>query len=123
MPSDPDGPKTSSEDTIDEHDVFLDMFNDPRVLWFKDRVLAFIGIEDDRLFYDMFDDPEPKKLFEKYITGTIKPNELCLDKRMMYVSKVIVDKLIHEDKEFTEWSKLYSKRPKSSFLFHLHKLF
>ena len=106
MPSELEAPKSSSEDMFDEQDVFIDMYNDPRVLWFKDRILAFIGIEDDKLFYDLFEEPEPKQLFVKYITGAIKPNELCLDKRMMYVSKMIVDKLIHEDKEFTEWSKL-----------------
>lgn len=100
--------KFPSEDTlVEEQDVFLDLYNDPRVLWFKERIIAFVGMEDDSLFYNMLDEFEDnKQKFVKYITGTIQPDELCLDKRMMYVSKVIVDKLIHEDKEFTEWSKL-----------------
>lgn len=107
MTSEPESepPISASEEMLDDLDVFIDMYNDPRVLWFKERILAFIGIDDDSLFYNMLDEGDAKAKFGRYITGTIKPNEIDLDKRMMYVSKVIADKLIHEDKEFTEWSK------------------
>nr|XP_049701305.1 dynein axonemal heavy chain 10 [Helicoverpa armigera] len=90
-------------DHTDDSETYLDIYNDPRVLWFKERILAFIGMEDDGLFYNMLDEGEVKQKFIKYLTSNIRDNEISLDKRMMYVSKVIVDKLIHEDKEFTEW--------------------
>ncbi|XP_028025409.1 uncharacterized protein LOC114239422 [Bombyx mandarina] len=89
---------------IEGLDVELDFFKDARVLWFKERILSFIGMSDDELFYNMFDDAEVKRLFTNYVTSPIKPNEQELDKRTFYVTKIIVDKLIHEDKEFTEWS-------------------
>lgn len=83
----------------------LDLYHDPRVLWFKDRVLAFIGMDDDELFYNMLHDIESRQKFIKYIATPMKSHEMSLERRTMYVSKIIVDKLIHEDKEFTEWSK------------------
>ncbi|XP_026741363.1 dynein heavy chain 10, axonemal [Trichoplusia ni] len=81
----------------------LDLYHDPRVLWFKDRVLAFIGMDDDELFYNMLHDIESRQKFIKYIATPMKSHEMSLERRTMYVSKIIVDKLIHEDKEFTEW--------------------
>ncbi|KAJ0174237.1 hypothetical protein K1T71_010383 [Dendrolimus kikuchii] len=63
----------------EEPAIDLDLYTDLRVQWFKE--------------------------FAKFVTAPLQPNELSMDKRTFYVSKIIVDKLIHEDKEFTEWSK------------------
>lgn len=88
----------------DEPEVFLDLHRDPRVQWFKERILTFIGMDDEELFYNMFEGDARQK-FIKFITSALKPNELSMDKRTFYVAKFMVDKLIHVDKEFTEWSK------------------
>lgn len=100
----------SNPDLTDVTDLgsepLLDLQTDPRVLWLKNRVLAYIGMEDDELFYNMMDTPEAKEKLTTFLTVPLKPNEQSLNKRTFYVTKIIVDKLIHEDKEFTEWSKL-----------------
>ncbi|CAH1640177.1 unnamed protein product [Spodoptera littoralis] len=89
--------------TTEDYEMFIDLYNDPRVKWFRDRILAFIGMDDEELFYNMLDYEDAKQKFINFLMTTIKSGEMSLNKRMMYVSKVIVDKLIHEDKEFTEW--------------------
>ncbi|XP_075981627.1 dynein heavy chain at 89D [Anticarsia gemmatalis] len=76
---------------------------DPRLQWFKERIMAFCGIEDADLFYGMMESGDTKEKFVRFLTAPLKPHEQCLEKKAFYVSKIIVDKLIHEDKEFTEW--------------------
>lgn len=88
----------------EELEEYVDFYKDPRVQWFKNRILAIIGMDDEELFYNMFEG-EAKHKFITFLTSALKPNELSLDKRTFYVTKIIVDKLIHEDKEFTEWRK------------------
>lgn len=88
----------------EEPELYLDIHKDPRALWFKDRILAFIGMDDDELFYNMLDEGDARRKFTTFVTSPLQPNELSLDKKTFYVAKIIVDKLIHEDKEFTEWS-------------------
>ncbi|XP_059059014.1 dynein axonemal heavy chain 10 [Achroia grisella] len=80
----------------------IDLHKDPRVLWLKERILSYIGMDDDELFYNMMEG-ENRKMLVSFLTVPLKPNELSLDKRTLYLQKIIVDKLIHEDKEFTEW--------------------
>lgn len=92
--------------TDDEPDVYIDLYYDPRVQWMRDRVLAFIGMDDKDLFYNMLEVGDAKQKFTHLLTSPMKTNDMALERRVMYVTKVIVDKLIHEDKEFTEWSKL-----------------
>lgn len=55
----------------------------------------------------MVEDKISRQKFTTFVTAPLKPNELSLDKRTFYVTKIIVDKLIHEDKEFVEWSKYF----------------
>ncbi|KAF9424732.1 hypothetical protein HW555_000033, partial [Spodoptera exigua] len=93
----------SQTESTEDEDIILDLYNDPRVKWFRDRILAFIGMDDEELFYNMLDYEDAKQKFINFLMSSIKFGEISLDKRMLYVSKVIVDKLIHEDKEFTEW--------------------
>ncbi|XP_045502201.1 dynein axonemal heavy chain 10 [Colias croceus] len=81
----------------------LDIRSDPRVQWIKERILKFIGMNDEDLFYNMLDEGDAKQKLMTFIMAPVLPNELGLDKKTFYVSKIIVDKLIHEDKEFTEW--------------------
>lgn len=101
MLSDSSSPSIVTED----FEMYIDIYNDPRVKWFRDRILAFIGMDDEELFYNMLDYEDTKQKFANFLMTPIKFGEISLNKTMMYVSKVIVDKLIHEDKEFTEWSK------------------
>lgn len=102
---------TSSDDVvfqplpIDEAEVELSIKTDPRANWLKDRILAYIGTDDEDLFYDMFEDPATKQCLARFIAAPLKANELSLEKRTFYINKIIVDKLIHEDKEYTEWRK------------------
>lgn len=98
-------PSSDKESILEEAESELDLHTDPRVLWFKDRILSYIGMNDEELFYGMLEEGDAKQKLNMFITAPLKPNELSLDKRTFYVSKIIVDKLIHEDKEFTEWSK------------------
>ncbi|KPJ04007.1 Dynein heavy chain 10, axonemal [Papilio xuthus] len=93
----------SISQSLEDVEVELDLRRDPRVQWFKDRILAHIGMDDEELFYNMFDDDEVKINFTKFITTPMAPNELALEKKTFYICKIIVDKLIHENKEFTEW--------------------
>lgn len=86
-------------------DLDMNFRQDPRVQWLKDRILQYIGMDDEELFYNMLEEGETKQQLATFITLPLKPNELGLEKRTFYVSKIIVDKLIHEDKEFVEWSK------------------
>lgn len=83
----------------------LNLATDPRVQWLKKRVLAYIGMNDEELFYSMMESPEAKEKLTTFLSVPLKPNEQSLDKRTFYFTKIIVDKLIHEDIEFTEWSK------------------
>lgn len=105
---------TSSDDVesqplpIDEAEVELSIKTDPRANWLKDRILAYIGTDDEDLFYDMFEDPATKQCLARFIAAPLKANELSLEKRTFYINKIIVDKLIHEDKEYTEWRKILS---------------
>ncbi|KAM3960300.1 LOW QUALITY PROTEIN: dynein heavy chain at 89D [Aphomia sociella] len=102
---------------MSDHDVFselerssflegiepeIDLHRDPRVLWLKDRILSYIGMDDNELFYNMMEG-DARNMLITFLTVPMKPNELSLEKRTLYVTKIIVDKLIHEDKEFTEW--------------------
>lgn len=93
----------SEKPSIVEEEVDIDLRNDPRVQWLKERILNYIGIDDEELFYNMVEEGDVKQKLATFITSPLKPNELSLDKRTFYVAKIIVDKLIHEDKEFTEW--------------------
>ncbi|KAL4712607.1 hypothetical protein ACJJTC_007202 [Scirpophaga incertulas] len=99
-------------DTVSAHDTLsysedseytLNLTQDPRVQWLKQQILAYIGMDDEELFYNMFESPEAKEKITTFLAVPLKPNELSLDKRTFYVTKIIVDKLIHEDKEYTEW--------------------
>lgn len=90
---------------MERSETELDFRNDPRVQWFKERVLTYIGMDDEELFYNILEEADAKEKFTTFITAPLKPNEPSLDKRTFYISKIIVDKLIHEDKEFTEWRK------------------
>lgn len=92
---------------VPDDDVFVDIRTDPRVQWFKDRILTFIGTEDEDLFFNMVEEADTREKFSRFLSAPLQPNELLLDKRCFYVSKIIVDKLIHEEKEFTEWRKYY----------------
>lgn len=103
-----DDVETQSLPIVDEAEVDLSIRTDPRAQWLKDRVLAYIGNDDEDLFYDMFEDPVTKQCLARFIAAPVKPNELSLDKRTFYINKIIVDKLIHEDKEYTEWRKILS---------------
>lgn len=94
--------ETSFVDDMD--DIHINLYTDPRVLWFKERILSYIGMDDDELFYNMLEGDNKSK-FVHFITATMKHHDLSLDKKTFYVAKIIVDKLIHEDKEFTEWRK------------------
>ncbi|XP_068620608.1 LOW QUALITY PROTEIN: dynein axonemal heavy chain 10 [Battus philenor] len=87
----------------DDYDIEFDFHRDPRVLWLKDRILSYIGIDDDELFYNMLEEDNMKRNLIAFITESMSPTELSLEKKTFYISKIIVDKLIHEDKEFTEW--------------------
>ncbi|CAK1584360.1 unnamed protein product [Parnassius mnemosyne] len=89
--------------TEQSDDIELDFHRDPRVQWLKERILTYIGMEDDDLFYSMLEESDVKKKLTRFITASLMPNELSLDKKTFYICKIIVDKLIHEDKEFTEW--------------------
>lgn len=91
--------------SAEESEFDLNIRTDPRVEWLKERILTFIGMDDEELFYNMFAVEANRAALIAYLTSPWKPNELLLDKRTFYVTKIIVDKLIHEDKEFTEWSK------------------
>lgn len=97
------------KDTKSCHDggieIELDFHRDPRVQWFKERILNYIGMDDCDLFYNMLEEGDTKQNLATLITAPIEPNELSLEKKTFYISKIIVDKVIHEDKEFTEWSK------------------
>lgn len=93
----------SEYDLDAEHE--LNLTTDPRVQWLKKRVLAYIGMDDEELFYNMMDTSDARMKLKTFLTVPLKPNEQSLDKRTFYVTKIIVDKLIHEDIEFTEWSK------------------
>lgn len=84
----------------------VNIYTDPRVHWFKERTLAYTGVENDSLFYNMIADGENKKKFLNFLTAPIQCHEHNLNKKTFYVSKVVVDELIYEDKEYTEWSKL-----------------
>lgn len=86
-------------------EVDVDLKTDPRVQWLKDRILTFIGMDDQDLFYSMLDEENHRRQLATFVAAPLKPNEMNLEKRVFYISKIIVDKLIHEDKEFTEWSK------------------
>ncbi|XP_049877279.1 dynein axonemal heavy chain 10 [Pectinophora gossypiella] len=86
-----------------DSEAYVDIYSDPRSQWFRDRILTFIGMDDVDLFYNMMEEGDNKLRFAKFITVPLKPNELSLHKRTFFVTKIIVDKLIHEDKEFTEW--------------------
>lgn len=97
----------SKYSSLDEPFYDLDLRTDPRVQWIKDRILTYIGMRDEDLFYNMMEEGDAKQKFTTFIKAPVLPNELSLDKKTFYVSKIIVDKLIHEDKEFTEWSKLF----------------
>ncbi|XP_063540762.1 dynein axonemal heavy chain 10 [Cydia strobilella] len=87
------------DDTVD----LIDIRTDPRALWIKDRLTSFMGLTDEDLFYNMFDEPGVTEMFSKFIAAPIGPTELGLDKKTFFITKILVDKLIHEDKEFTEW--------------------
>ncbi|KAJ2948630.1 hypothetical protein O0L34_g7885 [Tuta absoluta] len=87
----------------DEPVAFINERVDPRAQWFKDRILSFIGIDDEDLFYNMIEEGDTRSKFAKFLITPLQDADLSLDKRTFYVAKIIVDKLIHEDKEFTEW--------------------
>lgn len=97
----------STEQLSNVPDVdLINIQTDPRSKWIRDRIISFIGMDDKELYYQMFDDEEIRRKFSAFITAPIQPEDLELDKKTFYVTKIIVDKLIHEDKEFTEWSKI-----------------
>ncbi|XP_041985040.1 dynein axonemal heavy chain 10 [Aricia agestis] len=86
------------------NDVFdIDVHSDPRVQWFKERILSFTGIQDEEVFYNMLEEGNTRQKLANFILSPIRPYDLSLDTRVFFISKIIVDKLIHEEKEFTEW--------------------
>ncbi|XP_069361638.1 uncharacterized protein [Maniola hyperantus] len=87
----------------DEAEIDINLRTDPRAQWIKERILAYVATDDEDLFYDMFEDPAIKQSLARFIAAPLQPNDLSLTKRTFYVNKIIVDKLIHEDKEYTEW--------------------
>lgn len=93
------------DETAEEAEIDIDFETDPRVQWIKTTILKFIGIEDEDLFYNMLDIDNTRRKLAALITSPIKSTELSLDKRTFFINKIIVDKLIHVDTEFTEWSK------------------
>lgn len=84
----------------------INFYKDPRVLWIKDRILTFIRMRDeDNIFYTMLEENDNKAKLAAFLCAKIQNTDLTLDRRTFFICKIIVDKLIHEDKEFTEWSK------------------
>jgi hypothetical protein len=107
---DPDATSDISEvqSGPEDSEPLIDVRTDPRAQWLKKQILNFIGMDDEELFYNMLQPTEAKEKITTFLAVPLKPNELSLDKRTFYVAKIIVDKLIHEDKEFMEWSKYFT---------------
>ncbi|XP_048483864.1 uncharacterized protein LOC125489997 [Plutella xylostella] len=93
----------NENETYESDSVELDFRKDPRVQWIKKSILNYIGMEDEDLFYSMLEQHDTKRKLTGFLTADIPPTQLSPENRVFYVSKIIVDKLVHVEKEFVEW--------------------
>lgn len=93
----------------DAHTILKLIFSltmDYRIAWLRERILAYLGFEDNELFNNMLDanDGELHEKLMSFLNSPMCGSEGTLEKTLLHIHRTYYDKLVQVEKEITEWS-------------------